>query len=160
MSHTMPELSWWLLCHGICASTTWKKATLVDKCVVLFMLLPVSIYKNTFLSVGIREAKKNKTLVIEVDGSYSFRKHQQLLSQGLPLVPLDIPSTPVTGWEPVNAGNYFEMTSGRNSHFFCNKSIFTKFNELIIFRPAIYILGRRSWKYNWEWSFSSPPERI
>ena len=77
-----------------------------------------------FSSVRIREAKKNKTPVIDVDGSYLFRKHQQLLSQGLPLVPLDIPSTPLTGWEPVNAGNYFEMakkiprlTSGRNSHF-------------------------------------------
>ena len=78
-----------------------------------------------FFSVRIREAKKNKTPVIDVDGSYLFQKHQQLLSQGLPLVPLDIPSTPLTGWEPVNASNYFEMakkiphlTSGRNSNFF------------------------------------------
>lgn len=33
-SHTVPELSWWLLCRGITVPRSWKKAQVLQKCVV------------------------------------------------------------------------------------------------------------------------------
>ena len=30
-SHTIPQLTWWLLCRGIRAPTSWKKQKLIEK---------------------------------------------------------------------------------------------------------------------------------
>ena len=30
-SHTIPELTWWLLCRGIRVPTTWKKQKLISR---------------------------------------------------------------------------------------------------------------------------------
>ncbi len=44
--------------------------------------------------------------LVDVDGSYLFRKHQRLAHDGTQIPPLDVP---LVGWEPVNAGNYMDM---------------------------------------------------
>ena len=46
--------------------------------------------------------------VVDVDGSYFYRKEQQLISQGANTLPLPLPSVPLTGWEVVSADNYKE----------------------------------------------------
>ena len=28
---SIPQLRWWLLCHGICAPTSWKKQRLIER---------------------------------------------------------------------------------------------------------------------------------
>ena len=51
---------------------------------------------------------KQKLEIVDVDGSYLYRKEQQLISQGVNTVPLSLPSVPITGWEVVSADNYKE----------------------------------------------------
>ena len=49
---------------------------------------------------------KQKLDVVNVDGSYLYRKEQQLISQGVHTLPLPLPSVPLAGWEVVSANNY------------------------------------------------------
>ena len=51
---------------------------------------------------------KQKLEIVDVDGSYLYRKEQQLISQGVNTLPLSVPSAPITGWEVVSADNYKE----------------------------------------------------
>ena len=51
---------------------------------------------------------KQKFDVVDVDGSYLYRKEQQLISQGVSTLPLSLPSVPLTGWEVISADNYKE----------------------------------------------------
>ena len=51
---------------------------------------------------------KQKLDIVDVDGSYLYRKEQQLISQGINTLPLSLPSQPLTGWEIVSADNYME----------------------------------------------------
>lgn len=55
---------------------------------------------------SIRDAKKNKVAVIDVDGSYLSRKHQQLQSEGVNVARLGIPAVPLLGWQSCNENNY------------------------------------------------------
>ena len=57
----------------------------------------------------IREAQKSQKEVVDVDGSYLYRKHQLLLSKGKSIMPLSLPGIPLSGWEHVNKGNYTFM---------------------------------------------------
>ena len=54
----------------------------------------------------IREAQKSQKEIVDVDGSYLYRKHQLLLSKGKSVVPLSLPGIPLSGWERVDKGNY------------------------------------------------------
>ena len=47
--------------------------------------------------------------MVDVDGSYLYRKHQQLLSKGESVAPLSLPDIPLSGWEVVNEQNYTTM---------------------------------------------------
>ena len=44
--------------------------------------------------------------IVDVDGSYLYRKEQRLISQGVSTLPLPIPAVPLRGWEVVSADNY------------------------------------------------------
>ena len=46
--------------------------------------------------------------VVDVDGSYRARKHQQLLVAGVNVAPLGLPPVPPTGWTAVNETNFRE----------------------------------------------------
>ena len=57
--------------------------------------------------------------VIDVDGSYLARKHQQLQVDGVNVAPLGIPPVPPSGWDALSETNFKEaigkmpkMTSG------------------------------------------------
>lgn len=57
----------------------------------------------------IREAQKSQKEIVDVDGSYLYRKHQLLLSKGKSVVPLSLPGIPLSGWERVDKRNYTLM---------------------------------------------------
>ena len=56
----------------------------------------------------IREAKQSGDRVIDVDGSYLWRKYQRMSESGVSVVPIGIPSLPLTGWESVTEANHKE----------------------------------------------------
>ena len=46
----------------------------------------------------VRDAIKDKVSVVDVDGSYLVRKHEQLRQAGVNVAPLGPPSLPLSGW--------------------------------------------------------------
>ena len=44
---------------------------------------------------------EDKAAVIDVDGSYLYKKSKKLEESGLVTIPLKKPSAPLTGWEPL-----------------------------------------------------------
>lgn len=54
----------------------------------------------------VREAIKGKVAVVDVDGSYLVRKHEQLRQAGVNVAPLGPPSLPLSGWITINEANY------------------------------------------------------
>ena len=67
----------------------------------------------------IRDAKREGLEVVDMDGSYLARKHQQLLVAGVKVAPFGLPPLPPIGWTAVNETNFKEhveempkMTSG------------------------------------------------
>ena len=63
-----------------------------------------------FFTVRIREAKVEGTQVVDVDGSYLSRKHQELKNSGVDVVPLDPPSIPLVGWEKLLPKSYMTFS--------------------------------------------------
>ena len=68
------------------------------------------------LIISIRKAKELGTKIIDVDGSYLYRKQQ---SSGCDMTVPDIPGVPLMGWEPTNIGsknvdNIPKVTHGRS----------------------------------------------
>ena len=61
-----------------------------------------------YINFRIHDALQQNLDVVDVDGSYLYRKEQQLISQGIRTLPLSLPSVPLTGWEVVTADNYKE----------------------------------------------------
>lgn len=49
--------------------------------------------------------------MIDVDGSYLYRKHKQLADTGYRPSPLDVPAPPPTGWVMVTADNHREIAT-------------------------------------------------
>jgi len=68
----------------------------------------VSKYHPLFvwLSIRIREVMELNLDIVDVDGSYFYRKEQRLISQGIHTVPLALPTTPLAGWESIDATNF------------------------------------------------------
>ena len=60
--------------------------------------------------VRVKEASESSTLVIDVDGSYLYRKQQQLSSAGITFTTIPAPSPPITGWEFVTSENVSTMS--------------------------------------------------
>ena len=61
--------------------------------------------------VRVREASESSTRVIDVDGSYLYRKQQQLSSAGITFTATPAPSPPITGWESVTSENVSTMST-------------------------------------------------
>ena len=61
--------------------------------------------------VRVREASESSTPVIDVDGSYLYRKQQQLSSAGIIFTTTPAPSPPITGWEFVTSENVSTMST-------------------------------------------------
>ena len=63
---------------------------------------------GNFCARTIRDAIKNKVSVIDVDGSYLVRKHEQLHARqaAVNVPPLGPPPLPLSGWITINEANY------------------------------------------------------
>ena len=73
------------------------------------MLATLIVILCTIISCRIRETQKSQKEVVDVDGSYLYRKHQLLLSKDKTVAPLSLPAIPLSGWEQVDKGNYTLM---------------------------------------------------
>ena len=83
---------------------------------------------------SVHQAIKDKTEVIDVDGSYLYKKSKRLQDSGVHVAPLDLPAAPITGWERITEANSSDMarnipsvTSGviytyLSTHAGCNSS--------------------------------------
>jgi len=94
----------------------------------------------------IKEAKDRNAEVIDVDGSYLHRKHQQLINSGVSVAPPGVPPRPLAGWETITNSNYQQ---------YCTKipivtqGLIILFNISIIpcmYRGRVWLLAQRSWK--------------
>ena len=54
-----------------------------------------------FSCVRIRSAIEEKVKIIDVDGSYLYKKSKRLQEMGLVTVPMPTPAAPLSGWEPL-----------------------------------------------------------
>ena len=54
----------------------------------------------------IRVAKKAGKKVVDVDGTYLYRKQQIMIAGGTSVAPLGTPDTPLSGWQPLDGSNY------------------------------------------------------
>jgi hypothetical protein len=63
------------------------------------------------VTLRVREAVKEGCRVIDVDGSYLYRKHQQMKQQSRNVAPLGLPPPPVSGWELVCEDNHRDISS-------------------------------------------------
>ena len=61
------------------------------------------------LCCRIRQAVKDNAEVIDVDGSYLYKKCRRLEDSGLVIASLNPPSSPITGWECVTESNANDM---------------------------------------------------
>lgn len=50
----------------------------------------------------IQQAKSEQLAVVDVDGSYLYRKQQLVAQTGVQVAPLPPPPPPLTGWESVS----------------------------------------------------------
>ena len=56
----------------------------------------------------IREAKLSGDKVVDVDGSYLWRKYQRVSESDANVVPVGVSSPPLTGWQSVMEANHKE----------------------------------------------------
>ena len=56
----------------------------------------------------VRKSRGLGVKVVDVDGSYLYRKRECMIANGKIVPPLDLPSPPLSGWEVVNKENYKE----------------------------------------------------
>ena len=111
-SHTVPQLTWWLLCRGIKVPTSWKKQKLLFRLVSL-SAKPIAHchHDANFNCFRIEQAKSKQLPLVDVDGSYLYRKQQTITQSGIAVAPLPPPSPPLSGWEVVTDGNVQTMAS-------------------------------------------------
>ena len=53
---------------------------------------------------------REKVEVVDVDGSYLYRKHKNMADSGIIVAPLPLPSVPLSGWEAVSQDNVAEIS--------------------------------------------------
>ena len=84
---SVSQLKWWLLCRGFESPSSWKKAKLIERHInFLELTLPLLIVYR------VKSLKKEGAKVIDVDGSYLYRKDSQAIMNKIPLI----------GWETVD----------------------------------------------------------
>ena len=103
-AHAVPALKWWLLCRGIKAPSSWKKAQLINWFVSTKVTRQDTQW-NSLMFSRIHKAVRDKANIVDVDGSYLCRKQKQPVDSGLTVAPLPLPSPPLSGWESVSQDN-------------------------------------------------------
>ena len=64
---------WWLLCRGVKAPTSWKKNRLLSKKVSIYCCQALFYF---ILSLNDSRCQTDKLPIVDVDGSYLYRKHK------------------------------------------------------------------------------------
>ena len=71
----------------------------------------ISMYNvTTVVCSRINQAEEEGISVIDVDGSYMYRKYQHLVESGESVIQPDHPGPPPSGWKVVNEGTYKDVT--------------------------------------------------
>ena len=89
--------------------------------------------------------------VIDVDGSYLARKHQQLQVDGVNVAPLGVPPIPPSGWNAVSETNFKEavekmpkmMSGNKKTLFYVHIQSF----PWLFVRYLILLSGRWCWAF-------------
>lgn len=85
--------------------------------------------------------------VVDVDGSYMYRKKQQLSSAGFTVTTLPVPTPPLSGWELVTSEDSASMSTNIpfvTPGLFEGMIIPVNVTKLHC-RIAVYIFGNRMW---------------
>ena len=105
-AHTMSALRWWLLCRGIKVPTSWKKQKVIDRYSRLSIILFLKSTAACILLYGacrVNQAECEGASVVDVDGSYLYRKYRSVVESGQTVAQLAPPSPPLAGWKTVTA---------------------------------------------------------
>ena len=68
---------------------------------------------NWLSGSSIHKAVREKSKVVDVDGSYLCHKKRQLIDFGVTVGRLPLPTLPITGWNSVTQGNVAQIASGK-----------------------------------------------
>ena len=101
----------------------------------------------TYLSLNffrIHDAVAEKLPIVDVDGSYLYRKQQALLHSGVQVAPLPPPAPPLAGWEVVTDSNVDTVsasiptvTSGK----LYMRPLLVAYNLILHFRDLVHLPG-------------------
>ena len=64
---------------------------------------------DLFTEYRVKQAQKEGTPVVDVDGSYTYQKYKSLIGAGKRVVPPVCPSPPLTGWRAINKDSYITV---------------------------------------------------
>ena len=131
---TVHSLRWWLLCHGIQAPSSWRKAKLIERWEAKLACIVSRILKCPYYIQRVRSAKEAGAKVVDVDGSYLHRKQA---SSSCTDDPERTPPAPLIGWECVsatNTQNVPKVTHGKGIVFHA------MFNALILYHLLVGLL--------------------
>ena len=67
------------------------------------------IYILSCVCFRVNQAEEEATPVVDVDGSYLYRKYQRLTESGKDVAHPDYPSPPPSGWKVVNENTYKDI---------------------------------------------------
>ncbi len=105
----------------------------------------LSTCEQTNLSYRIHQAMSEGAEVVDVDGSFLYKKHQRLTATGVSVAPLDLPSQPLSGWESVTEANVKtlaksvpKVTSG-NIPCLCMYRHVSTFLVRLLYRFGLYL---------------------
>lgn len=77
----------------------------IERVIILYVCQNITL-SLFWLSIRIREVMELNVDIVDIDGSYFYGKEQRLISQGIHTVPLALPTTPLAGWESIDAINF------------------------------------------------------
>ncbi len=126
-------------------------------------LLSNKCYQIVFFmgTCRVRKSRELRVKVVDVDGSYLHRKREHMIASGKEVAPLDLPSSPLSGWQEVNKDNFKEMakeipcvTPGKT---LCSLS---QIHKTHFYRAIIHLPRRRYWKHSWKRRFSCSGARF
>ena len=59
-----------------------------------------------YFTCRVEQAKREEAPIIDIDGSYTYKKYRDLLKVGKHVVPPARPSLPLSGWRAINKDSY------------------------------------------------------
>ena len=104
-------------CFTLVAALPWdSSASIINESQADLKVFKVALC-DTLLKIKyiytcrIEQAKAEGAGVCDVDGTYLFRKQQQMIEAGVATTPLDIPDSPISEWELLKLENHKELSS-------------------------------------------------